>query len=203
MRFWILCIFAVSMQALFGVAPLSAQIEGIYETIGTLPEKYSLETVELEEFLNFTCPHCNNFRLAAKPLKEKYGDRLKVTYIPILFKNQSDWPLRLFFIAEREGRTEEIKNIIFDAAFKYQVNIYDPAVINYLARSSGLGPIFKKEAQAEWVSKLVQWTKESSRMAGVAATPTVVLEKALRVSPKKGMDTFVANLDRIINQLLK
>ena len=184
-------------------AAAHAQIEGRYEIIGAVPKPHSLAVVQFDEYLNFTCPHCNNFRKAAKPLKKKYGKRLKVTYLPILFRGQADGPLRLFYIAQSVGRTEEIKNLIFDAAFNSGVNIYDPAVVSYLARSSGLGEKFRKEVNAEWVTRKVIAAQRRASEDGVRATPTVVLQRALLTSPQTGMQAYVGNLDHIIAQLLR
>lgn len=186
----------------FAAPSLFAQVEGRYQKIGTIPKKHSVAVVQYDEYLNFTCPHCNNFRKAALPLKKKYGKRLKITYIPILFARQADYPLRLFFIAQSVGRTEEIKNIIFDAAFDSGVNIYDPAIVSYIARSSGLADKYKKEAQAAWVTKKVDQAQSRAAVVGVRSTPTVVLQEALLLVPNAGMQAFVGNLDFIIGQLI-
>ena len=198
MRFkLILCLLLASLAS-----SAAAQIEGRYQKIGTVPGKNSLATVQFDEYLNFSCPHCNNFRKAAIPLKKKYGKRLKVRYVPVLFSNQPDGPLRLFFIGQAAGRTEEIKNLIFDASFGAGVNIYDPAVVTYLASTSGLGDRFRKEANAQWVTQKVMEAQQETDRVGVRATPTVVLQRALFVEPKTGMQAFVGNLDHLIGQLL-
>ncbi len=192
----------LGISLLWAVPHAAAQIEGRYEAIRALPAKNSLRVVQFDEYINFTCPHCNNFRKAAMHLKKKYGKRLRINYRPILFRNQADGPLRLFFIAQSLGRTEEVKDLIFDAAFGAGVNIYDPAVVSYLARTAGLGEIFQREANAEWVTKLV---RESHRLAtadGVQVTPTIVLQRALKLVPRTGMQAFVGNLDHLIEQLL-
>ena len=193
----------VALALIWQVGPATADIEGNFQKIGLVPERNSLDVVVFDEYLNFTCPHCNNFRKAGQPLKQKYGSRLKINYIPILFGNQADHPLRLFFIAQREGREEEIKDLIFDAAFKFGVNIYDPAVVQYLARSSGLGANFEAEANADWVTEKVLRAQQQASQVGIKATPTVVLHGTILVEPQSGMQAYVGNLDRIINQLLK
>ena len=203
MKAVISCLLLAATLLLNPLAAAPAEIEGRYEVIGKVPKKHTLDVVQFDEYLNFTCPHCNNFRKAAKPIKLKYGKRLKVTYLPVLFRGQTDGPLRLFYIAQSVGRTEEIKNLIFDAAFKSGVNIYDPAVVSYLARSSGLGEKFRKEANAEWVTQKVIAAQRRASEDGVQATPTVVLQRALLVSPKTGMQAYVGNLDHIIGQLLR
>jgi predicted DsbA family dithiol-disulfide isomerase len=195
-------VLAAVVFALGTAGPALADFYGSYQRIAALPKKHSVKVVQFDEFLNFTCPHCNNFREAAKPLKKKYGKRLKVTYIPVLFRGQPDSPLRLFYIGEAAGRTEEIKNLIFDAAFVHGVNIYDPTVVSYLARSSGLGERYQKEGGAEWVTQKVLHAQRRAEVDGIRATPTVVLQRALLVEPAGGMQAYVGNLERLIEQLL-
>lgn len=182
---------------------VTAEIKGRFVKINTIPKANQADVVQFDEYFNFTCPHCNNFREAAKPLLKKYGKKLKVNNIPITFRGQSDFPLRLFYIAQKAGRGPEIKAAIFDAAFKFGVNIYDPAVVNYLAKSAGLGELYKKEMNAAWVMAKVNEGMSKADMAGVKATPTVVLQGAMLTSPEVGMNEYVTNLDKLIGQLLK
>ncbi len=202
---------AMTVRTIFGSACLlgflalqaGAQIEGAYESIGPIPGKHSLDTVVYEEYINFTCSHCNNFRAAALPIKEKFRDKLRIVYIPILFRGQNDAAMRLFYIAQQQGLEEQIQDALFDATFRYGVNINDPAVVSYLARSAGLGEAYASEAGADWVTQKVEAAMAKAREAGVTATPTVVLQGTVRVLPRGGMQAFVDNLDRLITQLLK
>jgi protein-disulfide isomerase len=182
---------------------VAAQVDGNYERIGTVPAKNSLDTILVEEYINFTCPHCNNFRSAAIPLYQKYAKRIDRRYVPILFRGQNDAALRLFVIAQKNGKEEEIVNALFDATFKYGVNINDPAIVNYLARSSGLAELYERDYAADWVGKKIAENHQKADAAGVSATPTLVLNNALRVVPQGGMQEFVGNVDRLIGQLLK
>jgi protein-disulfide isomerase len=185
------------------VLSAAAQIEGQFERIGPVPARNSLDTVVLEEYINFTCPHCNNFRTAVLPLKEKYAKRLDRRTVPVLFRGQNDAALRLFYIAQKNGKEEEIVNALFDATFKYGVNINDAAIVSYLARSSGLAEAYEREFAAEWVSQKVAESHQKADAAGITATPTVIVSNALRVMPQSGMKEFVGNLDQIVGQLLK
>ena len=156
--FFIAALFAI-VTAIPGNRAV-AQIQGQFDTIGVIPPPHSLKTVSWDEYLNFTCPHCNNFRTAYVPLKKKYGSRVGFRNVPVLFKGQSDAVIRLFFIGQQAGREEEIKNIIFDATFKYGVNINDPAIITYLAKSTGLGAQYEKEAHSDWVNQKLQQSSD-------------------------------------------
>jgi predicted DsbA family dithiol-disulfide isomerase len=180
-----------------------AQVEGDYERIGSVPNAHTAEKVLFEEYINFTCPHCNNFLQAAASMKEKYGKRLEIVYVPILFRGQSDAALRLFYVAQKAGKEKPVMDALFDATFRYGVNINDPAVINYLARSTGLGEAYERESNADWVNQKLRESAQKADQAGISATPTVVLQGALRVMPRGGIPAFVDNLDRILSQLLK
>lgn len=196
-----LLIFSALVAA--SVAPVAAGIDGQYDKIDTIPQEHSLDQVVFEEFLNFSCPHCNNFRTVAKPLFDKFGTRIKRIYIPILFRGQADYPLRLFFIAQAEDKEEIVKNALFDAAFKFNANVYDKAVVAFLARRAGIYERFQKEGDSDWVTEKIQWARALTSKAGVTGTPTVVLQHSMRVSPNRGMQEFVNNLDSMIEQLLK
>lgn len=203
MGVWLRAVLLVLVFAGFAVHPAAAQVQGDYERIGAVPNPGSAQTVLWEEYLNFTCPHCNNFRVAQKPLLEKFGKRLQVVHIPVLFRGQHDAALRLFHIGVREGKEQIVTDSLFDAGFRYGVNINDPSVVNYLARSAGLGEAYARDYNADWVNAKLAEATAKADAAGVSATPTIVLQGALRVTPKGGMDAFVDNLDVIISQLLK
>ena len=190
------CVGALSL-------PAAAQIEGDYERIGPVPKPRSHDVVLFEEYLNFTCPHCNSFREQAGPLFRKHGKRLQVVHIPILFRGQNDAAPRLFYVAQKEGKEEEIMAALFDATFKYGVNINDPAVVNYLARSAGVGEAYQRNFNAAWVNAKLQEAAQKADQAGITATPTVILQGSLRLLPKGGMPAYIANIDHIISQLLK
>jgi len=181
----------------------SAQLEGTFESIGPVPAPHSLEQVQLEEFLNFTCPHCNNFRQLSKPLLAKYGKRIRHVNVPILFRGQSDVPLRLYYVAVKAGRGDEVKELIFDATFRYGVNIYDPKTVGYIARSAGLAEQFEAEGNAGWVNEKIAAAHARADAVGVEATPTIVLSGTMRLVPHSNMQSFVENLDHLVAQLLK
>jgi protein-disulfide isomerase len=201
MTFKLLPLLALGILTLATTAP--AQLQGLFEPIGPVPAPHSLSVVRVEEYINFTCPHCNNFREVSKPLFAKYGKRVERVYVPILFRGQADAPLRLFFVGERAGRAEEVQELIFDATFRYGVNINDPQIVSYLARSAGLAEQFQAQAHADWVDEKIRDAHARADAAGVTATPTLVLSGSLRLVPETGMQAFVGNLDQLIAQLLK
>lgn len=190
----------------FLAAPLLVQAQGItgdFTAVGPVPPRHSAETVVVEEFLNFTCPHCNHFREVSKPVFAKYGKRLKLVRMPLLFRGQTDPPLRLFFVAQAHGKEDVIADALFDAAFKYNVNIYDPAVVNYLARTNGLADDYAKQGQEDWVTKKIADVVAKAQTFGIDATPTLVVQDAIKMTPDSTMETFVDGFGSVVGQLLK
>ena len=123
--------------------------------------------------------------------------------VPIIFRGQSDLVLRLYFIAEKAGVGDAVKEAIFDAKFSSGFSLEDPRVIGFLARSAGIWGKFKKEANSQWVNDKISQADQRANIVGVRGTPTIVLNGALRMSARTGMGIFVKSLDRIISQMLK
>lgn len=178
---------------------------GKFAAVRDAPAPKSLDVVVVEEFLNFSCPHCNHFRDVAKPVFAKYGKRVKLIWVPVLFRGQVDAPLRLFYIARNQGlpKEQEIEAALFEASFKAGVNVFDPQVVSYLARTHGLLDAYTKESPAQWVTQRIADGHARADSFGVDATPTLVLQGALRLVPDSTMEEFVANFDSLVGQLLK
>ena len=49
-----------------------------------------------------------------------------------------------------------IKDELFKASFIHGVNVFDPGITNYLARSLGIRKEFQAEKSQQWVNKLIQ-----------------------------------------------
>ncbi len=202
MRLSPLVVALVAAGLLFGSSLTAAELPGSYDALGTVPAAKSQKVVKLEEFLNFTCPHCNAFRLESKPLFDKYGDRVLRVYVPLLFRGQADYPLRLFYVAVAEGKTAEAKEAIFDAAFRFRADIYSADTVAYMASELGLAEAYRRNANADWVTKLIQDGHKRADEAQIRGTPTIVLAHTIKVTPSGGMQQFLSNLDGLIDALL-
>lgn len=192
--------------SLFLFAPfLMAQdaIRGQYQPVGPVPQKHSLDKVVFEEFLNFGCPHCNNFRNQTKEFKEKYKGTVEFVDVPILFRGQGDAPLRLYYVAKKLGRADEVKHAIFDAKFKHNVDVFDPGIVNYLARSLGMGSEFRDQAQGADITAEIENGERMAKIYGVNATPTIILANSLKMNIGRSMEEFVENLPNTIDDLVK
>ena len=169
-------VLAVSVSA-------KESIRGHYDVVGNVPTAHSLKKVVYEEFMNFGCSHCNNLHKASRNFRKKFADTDKVEFIdiPIVFRGQDDSPLRLYYVARNIGKADLIKDELFKASFTHGVNVFDPGIINYLARSLGMHKEFQKEKDQKWVNQLIKDGERKAALYGLTGTPTVVIQYALKM----------------------
>ena len=149
------------------------KIRGHYKLVGNKPDSNSIKKVVFEEFINFGCSHCNKLHKASKDFRKKFADKIEFVDIPIVFKGQDDSPLRLYYVARKIGKGDLIKDELFKASFIHGVNVFDPGITNYLARSLGIRKEFQKEKDQQWVNQLIREGLEGGRVF-------LVPEKCLR-----------------------
>ncbi len=201
----LLCAFLVFLVLVTGTTALAqkAKIRGDYDALGALPTPRSLKKMDYVEFFNFQCPHCNALHQGAVKFLYKYRHRINTRFIPVLFSNQQDDALRLYYIAERFKKGSEVRKLIFDSQFKYRVDINDKDIIVQLAKLSGLAKEYAKHARANWVEKKLREGEKEAANVRLRATPTVVLQNVIKMEPKGGPDLFVKRIEDVTVQLLK
>ena len=178
-------------------------IRGHYVVVGNIPAAHSVKKVVYEEFMNFGCPHCNNLYKASRNFRKKFEDRVEFIDIPIVFRGQDDSPLRLYYVAKKIGKGDLIIDELFKASFRNNVNVFDPGIINYLARSFGIYMEFQKEKDQKWVSQLIKEGERKATIYGLTGTPTVVIQYALKmdIGPYGTMAGFVKKIPETIADL--
>ena len=181
------------------------KIRGHYKLVGNKPESKSIKKIVFEEFINFGCSHCNKLHKASKEFRKNFSDQIEFVDIPIVFKGQDDSPLRLYYVARKIGKGDLIKDELFNASFIHGVNVFDPGVTNYLARSQGISKEFQKEKDLQWVNQLIRDGERKSLIYGVRGTPTVIIQKALKMDIGKygSMDAFLKEFPETIEDLMR
>ena len=180
-------------------------IRGHFEIVGSVPSAHTVKKVVFEEFMNFGCSHCNRLHKVSKDFREKFADKVEFIDIPIVFRGQDDSPLRLYYVARKIGKGKLIKNELFKASFTHGVNVFDSGITNYLARSLGMNKEFQKEKDQAWVNKLIKEGQRKSTIYGVSGTPTVVIQRALKmdIGPYGTMSEFVKKVPETIADLIQ
>ena len=195
--FFLLLILALPLNS-------AERIRGHYAVVGKVPKAHTVEKVVFEEFMNFGCPHCNNLREASIEFRKQQKDRVEFIDIPIVFRGQDDAPLRLYYVARKLGKGDQIKDELFKARFTHGVDVFDKGIVNYLARSLGLSEAYQKEKDAPWVNQLLAEGELKAQQYGLTGTPTVVLQNSLKMDIGRygGMDKFAVKVQETIDDLL-
>ena len=180
-------------------------IRGHFKKVGKLPNANSLKKVIYEEFMNFGCGHCNNLHKASKNFRNNFRDRVDFIDIPIVFRGQDDSPLRLYYVAKKIGKGKLIKDELFKTHFIQGVNVFDPAIINYLARSLGVNKEFQLEKDQDWVNNLISEGERKSTIYGITGTPTVVIQGAFKMDIAKygTMSDYIKRIPETIDDLIE
>ncbi len=178
-------------------------IRGHYDVVGNIPAAHSVKKVVYEEFMNFGCPHCNNLYKASRNFRKKFADKVEFIDIPIVFRGQDDSPLRLYYVAKKIGKGDLIIDELFKASFTHNVNVFDPGIANYLARSLGIHKEFQKEKDQKWVNQLIKDGERKATIYGLTGTPTIVIQYALKmdIGPYGTMAGFVKKIPETIADL--
>ena len=178
-------------------------IRGYYDVVGNIPAAHSVKKVVYEEFMNFGCPHCNNLYKASRNFRKEFADKVEFIDIPIVFRGQDDSPLRLYYVAKKIGKGDLIIDELFKASFTHNVNVFDPGITNYLARSLGIHKEFQKEKDQKWVNQLIKDGERKATIYGLTGTPTIVIQYALKmdIGPYGTMAEFVKKLPETITDL--
>ena len=190
---------------LAGSVSAKESIQGHYDVVGNVPAAHSLKKVVYEEFMNFGCTHCNNLHKASRNFRKKFADKVEFIDIPIVFRGQDDSPLRLYYVARKIGKGKLIKDELFKARFTHGVNVFDPGIANYLARSLGMNKEFQQEKDKAWVNKLIKEGERKSAIYRVSGTPTVVIQHALKmdIGHYGTMSQFVKKVPETIADLIQ
>ena len=98
-----------------------------------------------------------------------------------------------------------IKDELFKTHFIQGVNVFDPAIINYLARSLGVNKEFQLEKDQDWVNNLISEGERKSTIYGITGTPTVVIQGAFKMDIAKygTMSDYIKRIPETIDDLIE
>ena len=179
---------------------------------GTLNKASTYEAgkVKIIEFLKFNCGHCNLLNQKLPALKKKYGDRLEITYKPMLWRSvPKDLPFKksmeAYILAERMGKGEEMKDALFKAMFVENKDLTSELQLGDIGKSVGLGDEFITALKNGDATDEADANIKLSESIPVDETPTIIINGNVKVAPSMTNEdtTLMANnLDTIINSLL-
>ncbi len=161
-----------------------------------MPTTYEPGKVKIIEFLKFDCPHCYDLDRDMPQILEKYGDKIQVTYVPVVWPGQSTKSIEAYIIAEQMGKGEEMRDALFRAVNEDRKDMSSITVLEDTAASIGLGADFNTKLENNDAREAARSNLELRDKYGVQGTPTVIINGNLDVKPS------IANLDAVIGSLL-
>lgn len=180
-------------------------IEGRYQLVGKADGLKGARQIEMLEFFNYSCSHCYDFLKTSQRLHKKFKGKLLHRKSPIYWGQQNPYPAMAFYISDEQGLEKKFTQELFDTNFQLNINIFQPRVIKLLARDYGIEKEMMEGMQSASIKAKVQrslalWEKYQGR-----ETPTVIINKTLRVTPSisgGSVDKMTDNLEVIFNSIL-
>lgn len=163
-----------------GCSERSDYYGGEYELVaGLQPDSY--ERVIVEEILNLSCKPCYEmFTHGSKQLKERFGDRVEIVLIPVVFTKQTQHPVRLFIIASESGKGEAVVGELYRRYFDQSQDIFDEDIVLEVAEQFGLKSSYEKNKNADWVEAIYQSNRSKAIRYQITETPTLIVQHQLK-----------------------
>ncbi|MFA4934624.1 MAG: DsbA family protein [Candidatus Methanoperedens sp.] len=174
------------------------------------PSAYEPGKVKITEFLKFNCGHCYTLNQQLPALKKKYGDKLEITYKPMLWRSMPQdqgfrKSIEAYILAERMGKGEEMKDALFKALFVDKKDLSSELVLGDIAKSAGLGEDFSAALKRGDARDEAEANIDEAVSYQVDETPTIIINGNLKVTPaltNEDTDAMAGNLDAIVASLL-
>ena len=181
------------------------KIKGKYEVIGSIEKLKNAKQVEMIEFFNFSCGHCYKFLETSKKLHDKFKDKLYHKKYPIYWGEQTALPSKAFYIADELGLEEKFTQELFDTNFKLHINIFQPRVIQRLSQHYKIEQEIREGMKSPAIEAKVTESLALAKTFKANETPTIILNKVLKVTPSISGGTtemMTDNLELIIGDIL-
>lgn len=212
-----------------GLAVLLIAALALYFSTGTGPEEsqeklpaegkfvklnkqstYEPGKVKITEFLKFNCGHCYQLNPQMPSIKQKYGNRVEITYKPMLWRTMPQdsgfrKSIEAYILAERMGKGEEMKDALFKAMFVENKDLTSEDVLVEIASSVGLGDEFTAALKNGDAKNEAEANIQLAESYQVDETPTIIVNGDLKVTPtlvSGDMTAMANNLDAITGSLL-
>ena len=161
------------------------------------PPEHSLDRVHIDEIFSFTCLHCYRFHQKIGTIRQAFGSKIEITSKPIGWSGQN--PGRLFYIGEKMGKGDRIKDRIFKLVFEKDLALIidQKMILKSVARLEGISREFEDLIDDPMIVRQMRDGKDLAKTAGITKTPSLLIENVIVTS------TDIENLFLIINSLLK
>lgn len=192
---------------LFAEAGKTPSIEGLYTTLPGEELKFDGKTVDVVEFLSFSCGTCYAFERQVPIIKGNFPKKIKWKIVPIHWGgNNASLPAEAYLLAEEAGKGEKMKKALFQASMVDKLNITDVNVLERIAGKTGLGFDFSRKLRTRVKAGEVKDGLALAKAYRINETPTLVIAGNLATNAHAvhhDLDKFRMNVITIIKSILK
>ncbi len=189
-------------------AGTTSNIVGEYTKLPGENYKFDGKTVEVMEFMSFSCHTCYDFERAIPVIKGNFPKKIKWKIIPIFWPDHgSPKPGEAYLLAEEAGKGEAMKKALFKAQMVEKRNIDDITVLDDIASKIGLGSDFSKNLRNGKKAKEAQKALDMAKKYRISETPTLIIAGNIKTDPhamdhdlNKFMNNTLAIIASILNQ---
>ncbi len=194
-----------------GTPPLHRQsispIVGEYELLKPKQEIITSAPIEILEFFSFYCSRCYVFNSEFKKSHSRIEKFHQYKQIPITFgEQQALWASLAYVVAEQNGKGEDFKQAIFNAKFGQNADISDKQVVLKISKQFNLEnkvAAALNDPDSKAAKKLQQYNILKKQLK-IYATPTIVVNRNLRIMPKhtaNNTNLMVENILEILQDI--
>ena len=176
-----------------------------YQLIKPALDTRSDGKVEVVEVFSYACPHCAHFQPYAEKIKAALPKGAVYVYKPAVFFQQWEPYARGYLAAKAMGVAEKGHEALFDALHRDRKPIRTLEDLGRFYAQFGVDPgEFVSTAESFVISNELQQDMAWERKAGVAGTPTIIIDGKYRIEPNSagGNEQMVALTEWLVNKEL-
>jgi len=186
--------------------PEPTVIKGIHTVLEGKQFEYDGKTVEIMEFLSFSCHTCYDFEKSIPVIKGNFPKKITWKFVPVYWgRNGSSKPGEAYLLAEEAGKGEEMKKALFNAKMVQKKNIADLDVLESIGNEIGLGPDFGSRLRAGDKAGAMQENLKMAAAYKIEETPTLIIAGNVMTNPHAvdhNIDAFRDNAIMILKSIL-
>ena len=191
------------------VTPITVTTVAIFKQLNK-PSVYKPGKVKIIEFFRFDCGHCYSLNQEMPNLKKKYGDKIEITYIPMLWRTISTddafmKSIEAYIIANDMGKGDEMKDALFKAVFIDDKDISNLFILEDIGRDVGLNSDFIVALKNGDVRNRATANIRLAEDFQIDETPTIIVNGNLKITQSMTGETIsqmVKNIDVVIGSFL-
>ena len=136
-------------------------------------------------------------------IKGNFPKKIKWINVPVYWGKGSSKPGEAYFLAEEEGKGEQMKRALFEALFIEKIDIGDISFLESLGAKLELGFDFSRRLRAGDKEKEANAALVMMKAYSVEGTPALIIAGNLKVVTGQTLDAFRDNTISILKSIIE